>query len=59
VLFRSDDAAEQGAASPAGIVDLLLPINQIAPQIALYLRGPRQSEQLRLRGRFPSRSRTC
>ena len=33
------DAAEQGAASPAGIVDLLLPIEQIPAQIALYIRG--------------------
>ncbi|HEX6741641.1 MAG TPA: CheR family methyltransferase, partial [Sphingomicrobium sp.] len=35
------DAAEQGAASPAGIVDLLLPLEQIPPQIALYIRGLR------------------
>ncbi|HEX8842275.1 MAG TPA: CheR family methyltransferase, partial [Sphingomicrobium sp.] len=33
------DAAEQGAASPAGIVDLLLPLEQIPSQIALYIRG--------------------
>ena len=33
------DAAEQGAASPTGIVDLLLPLDQIAGQIALYIRG--------------------
>lgn len=33
------DAAEQGAASPAGIVDLLLPLEQIPAQIALYIRG--------------------
>ncbi len=33
------DAAEQGAASPAGIVDLLLPLEQIPAQIALYVRG--------------------
>ena len=33
------DAAEQGAASPAGIVDLLLPADQIPAQIALYIRG--------------------
>lgn len=33
------DAAEQGAASPAGIVDLLLPLEQIPSQIALYLCG--------------------
>ena len=33
------DAAEQGAASPAGIVDLLLPLDQIPAQIALYIRG--------------------
>jgi len=33
------DADEQGAASPAGIVDLLLPLEQIPSQIALYLRG--------------------
>jgi two-component system CheB/CheR fusion protein len=33
------DAAEQGAASPAGIVDLLLPIEQIPAQISLYIRG--------------------
>lgn len=32
-------AAEQGAATPAGIVDLLLPIERIAPQIALYIAG--------------------
>ena len=32
-------AAEQGAATPAGIVDLLLPISQIASQIALYIAG--------------------
>ncbi|HVU29191.1 MAG TPA: CheR family methyltransferase, partial [Sphingomicrobium sp.] len=38
-LNGEDDAAEQGAASPAGIVDLLLPVDQIAPQIALYIRG--------------------
>ena len=33
------DAAEQGAASPAGIVDLLCPLEQIPGQIALYIRG--------------------
>jgi len=33
------DAAEQGAASPAGIVDLLLPLEQIPAQVALYIRG--------------------
>jgi two-component system, chemotaxis family, CheB/CheR fusion protein len=33
------DVAEQGAASPAGIVDLLLPVEQIPGQIALYIRG--------------------
>lgn len=33
------DAAEQGAASPAGIVDLLLPLEQIPAQIALYVHG--------------------
>lgn len=33
------DAEEQGAASPAGIVDLLLPLEQIPAQIALYIRG--------------------
>ena len=33
------DAAEQGAASPAGIVDLLLPLDRIPGQIALYIRG--------------------
>ena len=33
------DAAEQGAASPAGIVDLLLPLDQISGQIELYVRG--------------------
>ncbi|MBV9078647.1 MAG: chemotaxis protein, partial [Methylobacteriaceae bacterium] len=33
------DAAAQGAATPAGIVDLLLPSSQIASQIVLYLRG--------------------
>jgi two-component system CheB/CheR fusion protein len=34
-----DAAAEQGAATPAGIVDLLLPIDQIPAQITLYIRG--------------------
>ena len=29
--------AEQGASGPAGIVDLLLPISQVAKQIALYV----------------------
>ncbi len=38
-LNGETDAAEQGAASPAGIVDLLLPIEQIPAQISLYLRG--------------------
>ena len=33
------DAAAHGAASPAGIVDLLLPIEQIPAQIALYVKG--------------------
>ncbi len=33
------EAAEQGAATPAGVVDLLLPIDQIAGQIALYIYG--------------------
>ena len=33
------DATEQGAASPAGIVDLLLPLEQIPGQIALYIQG--------------------
>ncbi|HEU4960201.1 MAG TPA: CheR family methyltransferase [Sphingomonas sp.] len=32
-----DDPAEQGATSPNGIVDLLLPIDQIAKQVALYI----------------------
>jgi two-component system CheB/CheR fusion protein len=35
------EAAEQGAATPAGVVDLLLPIDQIAAQIALYVHGLR------------------
>ena len=34
-----EDAAEQGAASPAGIVDLLCSIDDVAGQIALYIRG--------------------
>ena len=38
-LNGEEDAVEQGAASPAGIVDLLLHVEQIAPQIALYIRG--------------------
>lgn len=38
-LNGESDAAEQGAASPAGIVDLLLPLEQIPAQIALYIRG--------------------
>jgi two-component system CheB/CheR fusion protein len=38
-LNREADAAEQGAASPAGIVDLLLPLEQIPGQIALYITG--------------------
>ena len=33
------EAAEHGAATPAGIVDLLLPIEQIPSQIALYIHG--------------------
>ena len=33
------EAAEQGAATPAGVVDLLLPIDQIAGHIALYIHG--------------------
>jgi len=33
------DVVEQGAASPAGIVDLLCSIDQIPGQIALYIRG--------------------
>ena len=41
-LNGEDHAAEQGAASPAGIVDLLLPIEQIAAQIELYVRGVEQ-----------------
>ncbi len=36
-----EDAAEQGAASPAGIVDLVCKIDAIQPQIALYVRGLR------------------
>lgn len=35
------EAAEQGAATPAGIVDLLLPIEHIADQISLYVHGLR------------------
>jgi two-component system CheB/CheR fusion protein len=38
-LNGEEDAVEQGAASPAGIVDLLLPVDQIAGQIALYIGG--------------------
>ena len=38
-LNGEEDAAEQGAASPAGIVDLLCPITEIPNQIALYIRG--------------------
>jgi two-component system CheB/CheR fusion protein len=33
------EAAEQGAATPAGVVDLLLPIDQMPGQIALYIHG--------------------
>ncbi|MBV9881836.1 MAG: PAS domain-containing protein [Sphingomonadaceae bacterium] len=33
------EAAAHGAATPAGIVDLLLPIEQIPAQITLYVRG--------------------
>jgi two-component system CheB/CheR fusion protein len=35
------EAAEQGAATPAGVVDLLLPLDQIPGQIALYINGLR------------------
>lgn len=38
-LNGETDFPEQGAASPAGIVDLLLPIEQIAGQVSLYIRG--------------------
>lgn len=38
-LNGEEDAVEQGAASPAGIVDLLCPIEEISKQIALYIRG--------------------
>jgi two-component system CheB/CheR fusion protein len=33
------EAAEQGAATPAGVVDLLLTIDQIPAQIQLYIQG--------------------
>jgi two-component system CheB/CheR fusion protein len=36
-----EDAAEQGAASPVGIVDLVCKIDAIQSQIALYVRGLR------------------
>ena len=36
---EAEAAAEQGAATPAGIVDLLLPIDQIPAQISLYVHG--------------------
>ena len=38
-LHGGGDVVEQGAASPAGIVDLLCSIDQIPGQIALYIRG--------------------
>lgn len=38
-LNGQEDAVEQGAASPAGIVDLLCPIDEIPKQIAVYIRG--------------------
>jgi two-component system CheB/CheR fusion protein len=38
-LDGETETTEQGAATPAGIVDLLLPIGQIAGQIALYVHG--------------------
>ncbi|HEY1142681.1 MAG TPA: CheR family methyltransferase [Sphingomicrobium sp.] len=36
---EAEAAAEQGAATPMGIVDLLLPIDQIPAQISLYIQG--------------------
>lgn len=38
-LSKDDDGTEHGAANPAGIVDLLLPIDQMPAQIGLYIQG--------------------
>ena len=51
------EAAEQGAATPAGVVDLLLPIGQIAPQISLYVHGLRTLGPAGPEGEIPQRVR--
>ena len=49
------EAAEHGAATPAGVVDLLLPIEQIPAQIALYVQGLRTIGAAEAPGEIPQR----
>ena len=48
---------EQGAASPAGVVDLLLPVDQIPTQIALYVEGLRTITAAETSGEIPQNVR--
>ena len=49
------EAAEQGAATPAGVVDLLLPIDQIPAQVALYIQGLRTLGVTETTGEIPAK----
>jgi two-component system CheB/CheR fusion protein len=40
------EAAEAGASTPAGVVDLLVPVDRIADHVALYVRNLAVAEQL-------------
>jgi len=52
-LNGEGEAAEQGAANPVGIVDLLLPIGQIPAQIALYIDGLKTLGAVEIAGEIP------
>jgi two-component system CheB/CheR fusion protein len=52
-LDGETEAIEQGAASPAGVVDLLLPIDQIPTQIALYIQGLKTLSTAETTGEIP------
>ncbi|MGN6059529.1 MAG: CheR family methyltransferase, partial [Sphingomicrobium sp.] len=56
-LDGEGEAAEHGAATPAGIVDLLLPIGQIAAQIALYVHGLKTLGPTEPEGEIPQQVR--
>lgn len=56
-LDGEDLAVEQGAASPAGVVDLLLPIEEIPAQIARYISGLQTIRAAETTGEVPQHVR--